>query len=188
MEHECEYCEDQFDEEFQLTMHRTVKHLKDVEDRFWDRVDKGVENECWEWQGHKNNGYGCIRHEGTYMNAQRAYFVFVIGIEMSDDVFVLHKCDNKPCVNPNHLYLGTHQDNMEDYAESETSANFAKSREGENNPNAKLSESQVIEIYNRCHKGEELIREIAEDYPVEATTITNIKNGYTHKKLIDEYK
>jgi len=69
---------------------------------------------CWEWAGHRNlKGYGSAWDGKTMTRAHRvAYRVFVGAIP--EGLFVLHRCDNPPCCNPEHLFLGTHLDNMED--------------------------------------------------------------------------
>lgn len=81
------------------------------ESRFWVKVDKT--NACWYWTGAKNNrGYGNVRIASKYLLAHRVSYAIAYGIP--DDMNVLHKCDNPACVRPNHLFLGTHQDNMDD--------------------------------------------------------------------------
>ena len=90
-----------------------------IEERFWSRVDKNgptmphMDTPCWQWIGAKGpKGYGCFDcHLG-----QRAHRVSLklSGVVVPDDVLVLHLCDNRGCVRPSHLRLGSHADNMRD--------------------------------------------------------------------------
>lgn len=82
--------------------------------RFWSKVkDTGY---CWEWQaGKSTHGYGMFKANGIYAAASRWAYQIIYG-NIPDDLHVLHKCDNPGCVNPFHLFTGTHQDNMLDKA------------------------------------------------------------------------
>ena len=87
-----------------------------LEDRFWKKVDKKSKDECWNWLGslNKMRGYGQIYSENyKIILAHRLSWIIHFG-EIPIGKLVLHKCDNKKCVNPNHLYLGTHGDNAKD--------------------------------------------------------------------------
>lgn len=85
--------------------------------RFWSKVGR-AESGCWEWQWSvfKQTGYGQFALDSkTPVNAHRMSWELVNGTVPSGS-FVLHKCDNRKCVNPEHLFLGNQQDNMEDMA------------------------------------------------------------------------
>ncbi len=84
-----------------------------VEQRFWDKVDiQGVED-CWVWTAGTRNGYGQIGVLGKIPYAHRVGWELVYG-PIPNGFCVLHSCDNPPCCNPEHWFLGTHQDNMND--------------------------------------------------------------------------
>ena len=92
-----------------------VRHpRKSIEERFWSRVDKLGENECWNWLGSKlRGGYGNLNIDGGTFQAHRVSYILHFG-EIPDGMLVCHTCDNPPCVNPKHLWLGTHLDNARD--------------------------------------------------------------------------
>lgn len=98
-----------------LTKPRRVKSLAD---RFWAKVDKRGPDECWLWTGCRKKafGYGKI---GEGRMGQRTLLAHRVSWEITngsipDGAMVLHRCDNPPCVNPRHLFLGDQLDNMRD--------------------------------------------------------------------------
>lgn len=110
--------------------------------RFWAKVDcTGGLFACWLWTASTVGGYGSIGWKRHVLVASRVSYEIAFG-PFPDDLFVLHKCDNPPCQNPAHLFLGTKQDNVDD--------KFRKGRQadqhGEKNSNCKLTDADVAEI------------------------------------------
>lgn len=87
--------------------------------KFFARVKKGTPSECWPWQGQLNyHGYGMFYVSGRrtgVLVTRLAYYLANKSID--DDKFVCHACDNPPCCNPAHLWMGTHEENLRDMAE-----------------------------------------------------------------------
>lgn len=111
-----------------------------LETRFWSKVEKRSSNECWEWKGTLSHGYGYFLIKWRRaIAAHRMSYVICKG-PIPEKIFVCHRCDNPKCVNPNHLFLGTHTDNMQD--------GWSKDRfpYGEMHSKSKLSSDQVMRI------------------------------------------
>jgi transposase len=142
-------------------------------------------DDCWEWQGLKGKkGYGGLKiYDALRVCKRRTVLVHRISYELfigpiPEGLGVLHKCDNPPCCNPNHLFIGTNADNRADCV--------AKDRhsKGEQHTKAKLTEQHVIEIKALLIDGMPQ-RKIAKKYGVGHTVIGSIKNGLSWKHLLD---
>jgi len=130
-------------------------------ERFWAKVDQRGENECWPWMASCTaGGYGQVALGGTGKRgrsltgyAHRVAYGLANGSvpSTSTALRVLHHCDNPPCCNPAHLYLGTQKDNARD-REARGRGGGAKMR-GEDNYSAKLTRAQVDEIRRRADEG-----------------------------------
>lgn len=118
---------------------------------FWSRVDRGSADDCWEWTGaRRSDGYGRFhpfRH-GPSVGAHRFSFTLHCG-PIPSGLFVLHTCDNRACVRPDHLFVGTNLDNVRDM--------FSKGRQslrhGEFAGRARLTEVNVRDIRQRNAEG-----------------------------------
>lgn len=134
------------------------------ESLFWSKVTKAGRDECWEWTGRlcpKSYGY-FDRSEGRAKKwkerAHRQAWMLVNG-SIPDGLHVLHKCDNRKCCNPRHLFLGTHLDNMQDKVRKGRQARNTHVR-GEQQGNAVLTEAKVRRIRKLAGKMSQ--RKIAE--------------------------
>lgn len=95
--------------------------LDALKNRFWSKVTKS--DKCWIWAGYTNrDGYGRFRKFDTLVSAHRMSWELTNG-EIPATKHVLHRCDNPACVNPSHLFLGTHSDNMQDMYEKKRHGN-----------------------------------------------------------------
>jgi hypothetical protein len=105
-----------------------------LESRFWNKVNKRNISECWEWDGYiGSDGYGQFWYKGSNTHAHRISWSIINKLDIPPKMIVLHKCDNKRCVNPYHLRLGTYSDNLQDTMERSSYRMGRKSRfyEGE---------------------------------------------------------
>lgn len=112
---------------------------------FWNQFAGKGEDECWETTASKTkNGYGRIWVYPKLVYAHRVAWELVNGT-IPKGMFVCHKCDNPPCCNPNHLFLGTHIDNMRD-SQNKGRNNHGPVMYGERHPLSKLTQKDVDEI------------------------------------------
>lgn len=128
---------------------------------FFSLIRRGHTSDCWEWLGSKNrDGYGSVwfalGDRATTHGAHKVSLYLHTGIKPSDrSQEVMHDCDNRICVNPNHLRLGTHRENMADCAKRGRIRLGGVGR-GEKHPNAKLSDADALSMRNRRANGEKL--------------------------------
>lgn len=113
-----------------------------VKKRFWSKVDIRGPKECWEWQAYrKPEGYGRFWLDGCTRYAHRVAWLLTYG-PIPKKMCICHRCDNEPCCNPAHLFLGAYADNNTDRNQKGRSA----SEKGEDNPQSKITEEQVQAI------------------------------------------
>lgn len=188
---------------------------KDI-DRFWGHVDKEISqifyngSRCWEWTASCSpDGYGQVRISGKTELTHRVAWTIANG-SIPDNFQVLHHCDNPPCVNPSHLFLGTNQDNVDDKMEKGREGRAMGDRNGsrthpesyrdekhwshrypekvargEKNGYAKLTWEQVREIRRRYAWfgiGGDSLPKLAKDFGVHPTTIHDIVKNKVWKE------
>jgi hypothetical protein len=154
---------------------------KDIQ-RFWAKVDKtaglGPEGTCWEWRCTLDrHGYGrmaiCTKGHPRNLAAQRLS-VFLFTSEWPT-LFVLHRCDNPPCVRPDHLFLGTQKDNVRDM--------HTKKRDnhprGEDSGASKLRSQEVKTIRLRYAQGGTTYDKLAAEYNVNFRAIRDVVRRFT---------
>ena len=181
---ECPSCESGgFKDPTQLYRHHASAHTKKYEERFWLKVEKDANDRgCWEWQAStETTGYGQVRIDGVDTQAHRYSWALHNG-EIGDN-WVLHKCDNRLCVNPEHLYLGDATDNMNDMWKRERHSKPdppVPDPTGEKNPRSKLTENDVRKI--RKEHPDKTQQELADEYGLTQATISQItrRESWTH--------
>ena len=112
---------------------RRLSMMSSPQERFWARVNKGLPKECWEWKSASvRGGYGQISVNGKRAIASRMSWELHNG-KIPNGMFVCHHCDNPPCVNPGHLFLGTNFDNALD-----------RTQKGRQPPNQHVSQTRCL--------------------------------------------
>ena len=154
--------------------------------RFFDKVSLtpyGPDGTCKRWIGAKgSNGYGQVLFRGKVQYAHRVAFMLCEDVDLASPrqggPVVCHRCDVRDCVNRDHLFLGTHQDNVQDMHRKGRWR--PRMQNGEANFSAKLSDHQVLAIRQDRRSGEV----IASHYGVSAATVSMIRNHkrWTHLK------
>ena len=149
----------------------------DIE-RFWSFT--GPQNGCWEWSGPKRKCYARIKCAGAPRGAHRISYQIHFG-PIPDGLYVLHKCDNKGCVNPDHLEAGTQQKNVQD-AVDRGLRKFSKG--GHCGWSAKLTAAQVREIRRKYEKGRGAA--LAREYGVSRWCVNDLVRGKSWAHLKEE--
>lgn len=165
---------------FNICKGKTCKKLKLTPVDGCTRVDSKVKilkssklnivSGCWEWTaGLMWAGYGIIGIDRKSRLAHRVSYAAFIK-EIPDGMFVCHRCDNRKCVNPDHLFLGTNAENMADMSAK------GRSPRGDRSGKAVLSNEDVKSIKAMLGCGKRIV-DIARQFRVNASSISNIKSG-----------
>lgn len=148
-----------------------------MRDRFWAKVDRRGQDECWVWTAGRSEGYGrfmtiSIGGVADTVGAHVFSHWLATGVWPSQGMDVRHSCHNRACVNPAHLSLGTRLDNMRDMKEA------GRQRRGEDKPNHKLTWLAAASIREAHAQGAEAV-ELARRYGVSAAAIRQVINHRT---------
>lgn len=180
-----EYSKKHYRANREAVLHRSAERWKRIrkgppkptlEEIFWNKTTKT--ETCWIWSGYcKPDGYGLI----SKFLAHRFSWELHNG-PLKTGEWVLHKCDNRPCVNPDHLFVGNHADNTADQV--------SKDRHvfGSKNGRAKLDESKVRDIHSLLASGTLSVADIAKLYEVCSSTVYAIKVGTSWRRVWKDLK
>ena len=152
-------------DELNLKSYEQKKEI--IKKRFENYIIK--KDGCWEWKIAKVQGYGVFKFNRKMYKAHRISWELHFG-EIPKDKFVLHKCNNKECSNPDHLYLGSYIENRIDLANSGTSKQKL------------LNKDQIIKIKKLLNIGVPCNR-ISKDFNIRYATILSLKKGKTWKEI-----
>lgn len=152
-------------------------------ERFWSKVDRRGDAECWPWRGATTDaafGYGYlgVTRGQSQLRAHRVSWELHFG-PVPAGLVVCHHCDNPPCVNPAHLFIGDRADNNRDRGQKGRGGNLR----GERGGNARLTTDQVRTIRHLVSEGSRMHRDIASDFGISATTMSRIVNRHTWQSL-----
>ncbi len=140
--------------------------------RFWKKVNilHDFPEKCWEWKAGKLfRGYGCFNIKYRIIQASRASYILTHKLIPDEEIFVCHSCDNPPCCNPAHLFLGTNASNI---ADAVSKGKYVK----------KLSDTDILYIFSM--KGKCTIKEISEKFNIHWRTVYSLWSNNIHKRVL----
>jgi hypothetical protein len=145
---------------------------------FWNRVKVGHPEECWEWIGKPDSvGYGAMTYQKKSWRSHRLSYVLTYGNNIPKGMSICHRCDNRKCCNPNHLFLGTHQENISDMIQKQ------RQIKGECVHSCKLTETDVVQIRQMYDKGKVGYIRLSKQFGVNYKTIQAIIRRKTWKHI-----
>jgi predicted XRE-type DNA-binding protein len=154
---------------------RNGRKPRSNEEIFWSHVTPGEPDECWIWQAGRRGDYGSGYYNGKRESAHRVSYILFKG-PIPDGLEVCHTCDVKLCVNPNHLWVGTHQQNILDIKAKGTRSPAY----GEAHGKSKLTSQQVAQVPELIKQGMSQ-RQIGKLFGVSSACISYISRGITRR-------
>lgn len=161
----------------------SIQITDEMRERFASKVDRS--GDCWAWSGHRSaKGYGRFYLSRlAFLGAHRFAWIMENG-PIPDGLHVLHRCDNPPCVNPAHLFLGTNADNTADKV-AKGRCRMPPVRRGERHHEARLTAEAVVEIRQAYAAGGVSYQDLAERFGVHNATISRAVNRKYWSHVID---
>lgn len=143
-----------------------------LENRLWGNTTRpNGDDGCWFWGGFiQNNGYGTLTVNKVHVLVHRLSYEEFYQQKIPSGMMILHSCNNRSCINPNHLRMGTHADNMQDMVDADRAA------KGEQNGHALLTEDQVKQIKHLSRQGV-AIHILTKMFSCSRSTIKDIRSG-----------
>ena len=143
---------------------------RDLSERLWSRVQKG--DGCWNWSGaKKDRGYGQFTYKNKNLRPHRVAYELAFG-KIAPGMCVCHRCDNRLCCRPDHMFLGTSADNTADMMRKK------RHHRGERTGTSKLKWSDVASIREALARGDTQ-SQVASRHGVNQSTVSNIWTGQT---------
>lgn len=144
-----------------------------LEERFWLYVDKKGDSECWNWVGSVKHGYGNLHNDKRNIGSHKLSYILHRG-KVPEGKEVCHRCNNRACVNPNHLYVGTHKQNMQQVTADKRWLRM--DHRGEKNNSAKIKATDVPIIRKLYSMGKYKKKQLAHLYNISISQIGRIIN------------
>lgn len=147
-------------------------------DRYFARIDRSDASGCWLWTGGRSSqGYGALKDDrNIQVGAHRFGWELYFG-PIPDALMVCHSCDNPPCQNPAHWFLGTALDNMRDKITKGRARIVTPDRKGESNGRHQVTVEQVTEIRHRYASGGIRYIDLAQEYAISVSQVGAIVRG-----------
>lgn len=158
-----------------------MKYKRPTKERLLEKTTVCKKTGCWNWEGLKDkNGYGRLGIGKKVFRCHRLSYEVFCG-PIPPDMFVMHSCDNPSCINPDHLSVGSPDDNVQDMLRKGRYIPGGKPHHGQKNGNSKLTEKQAVEIIKLSR--EKSCARISRIYNVSKTCIERIVSGQSWKHL-----